>query len=771
MPVMSFGHFIRDCRFIFFIKKFHGVFLNRKICKTLLLATASLAILECRVAFAQGFGDILGRVRDTQTGETLPGANIQILGTTLGQSADSNGVFAIKRLPSGVYSLRASFIGYEIGRATAVVKTDSIVFVFFALKPGAIEMSQVVVTASRRPEEIQTAAVSVSVLTNDEALRRNTLRLDAALESIPGVNLIGENVNVRNSTGYTRGLGSRVLVLMDGVPVLTSDFGTMNWDMLPVTDFERVEVIKGPASALYGSFALGGVINIITRPPQPGGRFALRTSAGIYDEPFERDWRWTDRTLNFNRTDVSYSRQVGKLGFRFSVGRHESTGDRENRHFQRWNGTSKLIWTFNDKSELVLFGAYARDRRGEFVESKRGLPFIVPREFLPYRISLDASTFYLQFRHAANAWLEFKWRLSYVRQLTGNNFRVAGDFQPAQGPGVDWQMHAQLDSSLSFTLGLEYHYDFSEQRDIGRHFAYTVSPYFQQIWQPNEKLRVTAGLRYDHYYLLPGPKEQTHFRRRPVINTLPNGKKEQYLSPQLGMSYQLFAETVIHTALGWGIRIPALGERFLQFDQPLRFAPNPVLATERSFSCELGLRQRIGSSTSLEVTGFYNLYSDLIEPTIKDDFSGVLVNIPRARIAGVEASGRFSFWRDRFSLEATATFTEPVITRASGTPFEAGDLLSYRPRLIAFISPALNFGPLTLSADYGFASRLEREQVQVYKDDQRAPKKQLNARLIYRWHAITAQCAVRNLLQYQYAQAERNMNEVRNFAVGVQFEY
>jgi len=750
-----------------------GVPLSDTLAKPFLFMIAGTIFFASFAAVAQDFGAIHGKVRDAQTGEALPGANIQVLGTTLGQSADNSGVFLIKRVPPGVYSLRASFIGYETGRVSIQVKTDSIAFVDFALKPVAIEMSQVVVTASRRPEEAQTAAVSVSVLTNDEALRRNTLRLDAALESIPGVNLIGENVNVRNSTGYTRGLGSRVLVLMDGVPVLTSDFGTMNWDMLPVTDFERIEVIKGPASALYGSFALGGVINIITRPPQPGGRFAMRTSAGIYDEPFERDWRWTERTLNFNRTDVSYSRQVGKLGFRFSVGRHESTGDRQNRHFQRWNGTGKLIWTFNDKSELILFGAYSRDRRGEFVESKRGLPFIVPTEYLIYRISLDASTFYLQFRHAANEWLEFKWRVSYVRQLTGNNFRVAGDFQPAQGPGADWQMHAQLDSSLSFTLGLEYHYDFAEQRQIGRHFAYTVSPYFQQIWEPSDKLRITVGLRYDHYYLLPGPKEQTQFVKlsKPVINTLPDGKEEQYLSPQLGMSYQLFAETVIHAALGWGIRIPALGERFLQFDQPLRFAPNPVLATERSFSCEFGLRQRIGSSASLEMTGFYNLYRDLIEPIILGDFSGMLVNIPRARIAGVEASGRFSFWRDLFSLEATATYTEPVITRAAGTPFKDGDLLSYRPRLIAFISPALNFGPLTISADYGFASRLEREQVQVYKDDQRAPKKQLDARLIYRWQSITAQCAVRNLLQYQYAQAERNMNEVRSFAVGVQFEY
>ena len=728
------------------------------------------------------YGEIRGRVMDAESGEALPGANLHVHGTLLGASTDRYGVFVIKRLPPGSYSLRASFIGYKSGHATVLVKADSAAFVYFALAPSAIEMSQVVVTASRQPEEIQTAVVSVSALTNDDALRRNTLRLDAALESIPGVNLMGENVNVRNSTGYTRGLGSRVLVLLDGVPALTSDLGNMNWDILPVTDFESVEVVKGPASALYGSFALGGVINIITKQPLPQGRFTVRTSAGIYDKPYEPAWRWTERTLNFNRTDVSYSRQVGKVGFRFSVGRHESTGDRQNRHFLRGNATGKLTLAVSDRTELSLFAAYARDRRGEFVWSSAHNPYLVPDsvEFLPYRTSLDAYTLYGQYRRRLSEWLELKFRASYVRQLTGNHFKVEGDFQPAQGPGADLQVHARLDSSMSFTIGVEYHYDFAEQRHFGRHFANTISPYFQQIWQPAGSLRITAGLRYDHYYLLPGPEFQLQFvRSDSVFNPLPEGKQEQYLSPQVGLSYQFSPTTVFHAALGRGIRIPALGERFLQFTTPIPFLPNPQIATERSLSIEAGIRHQLGHSASVEATVFSNLYRDLIEPVFVVEttrFYATLVNIPRARIRGVEASGRFRFWRDRLGLEMSATWTEPVITQldeASDVPvnFKEGDLLSYRPRLIAYVSPSLHLGPFSLEADYSFASKLKREQVQLFKDDQRVPKKQLDVRLLYRWQGLMAQFAVRNILHYNYTQVERNMNEVRNFAVGVQFEY
>jgi len=733
------------------------------------------------ILFAQDHGEIRGRVCEATNGEALPGANVQVQGTVLGGVTDVEGNFAIKRVTPGVYTLRVSFIGYQTASASVRVKADSIARVNFSLQPATLEIANVVVTASRQPEEIQTAVVSVSALTTTEALRRDPQRIDAALESIPGVNLVGENVNVRNSTGYTRGLGNRVLVLLDGVPVLTSDLGNMNWDILPVTDFERVEVIKGPSSALYGSFALGGVINVITKAPQPQGRFSIRTSIGVYDKPYESVWRWTDRTLNFNRVDLSYSRQFGKLGLRASFGRHESTGDRQNRHFQRWNGTLKLTQTFGGGSELSLFGAYARDRRGEFVEARRDNPYLVPSEFLPFRLFLDAYTFYAQYRRRLNDWLEMKWRASYVRQLTGNHYKVAGDFQPAQGPGADWQIHAQLDSSMSFAVGVEYHYDFAEQRAFGRHFASTISPYFQQIWQPRVDLRLTAGLRYDHYYLLPGPKEQTQFDKliAPIKNPLPDGKEEQYVSPQLGMSYELSAGTVMHSALGWGIRIPALGERFLQFDIPLRFEPNATIATERSFSFELGVRQRLSEAANLEITAFSNHYRDLIEPVFVADatsFYATLVSIPRARVQGIEASGKFQLWKNRLGLDATATWTDPVITKVdqvSEVPirFQEGDLLSYRPRLIAYLSPSLNLGAISLQADYSYAAKLLREQVQLYKDDQRVPKHQLDMRLLYQWQGLTAQVAVRNLLRYSYTQVERNINEARNFAVGMRWDY
>jgi outer membrane receptor protein involved in Fe transport len=750
-----------------------------------MLLNASVVLCFTARAQTHFHGNLTGKVTDAQTGEVLPGANVQIVGTVLGNATDAEGIFVIKKLQPGVYTMRVSYIGYDLAHASAAVFADSTSRVNFALQPALLEGAQVVVTATRQVEETKTAVVSVSTLTNESAMRRQPLRVDAALESIPGVNMVGENVNVRNSTGYTRGLGSRVLILIDGVPALPSDFGNMNWDILPVTDFEHIEVIKGPSSAIYGSYALGGVINIITKPPRPEGRLAVRVSGGIYDEPYQQEWQWTDRTLNFNRQDLSYSRQIGKMGLRLSLGRHESTGDRENRHFQRWNGTAKLDFRFSEAWDLTLFGAYARDRRGEFVWGENGRPFVVPLAFKDYRLALDAYTGYARARYRVKDWLELSLRASLVRQLTSNQFRIEGDFEPAQGPGADFHVYARLDSNFSFTTGLDYRYDFAEQRQIGQHFAYTLSPYFQTIWQAHRRWRVTLGVRYDHYYLLPGPEVFTKKVYNPikereelitVVNPLPQGLEEQQLSPQVGVSFQIAESSVLHSAVGHGIRIPALGERFLQFDQPIPFRPNPGIVTEESWSYELGWRQRFSAHADLEVVGFYSLFDDLIEPVFVasgTSFYATLVNIAQARIPGVEVSTRLRFWRNRLGLDASATWTDATITKAGESTvvpvtFQDGDPLTYRPDFIAYVTPSLHLGAFSLEADYSYASTVA---VQLFINDQRVPKKQLDARLLYNWSNLTLQFAVRNVLQYYYAQVERNLNEVRSFSMGLMWEY
>src|SRR2546430_6251211 len=113
--------------------------------------------------------------------------------------------------------------------------------------------------------------------------------------------------NIRGSTGYVQGLGTRVLLLVDGVPANQGDRGGINWDLVPLEDVARVEVVKGAGSALYGSAALGGVVNVITREIPTGFHARVRALGGAYGNPPFDIWKFRDYTGAQEGLDVTTS--------------------------------------------------------------------------------------------------------------------------------------------------------------------------------------------------------------------------------------------------------------------------------------------------------------------------------------------------------------------------------------------------------------------------------------------------------------------------------
>ncbi|MFQ5633040.1 MAG: carboxypeptidase-like regulatory domain-containing protein, partial [bacterium] len=304
-------------------KRFHHLsrFISLKFLRATIIFTILLAHCHLISASENTFGGIIGQVTDAETGLPLAGANISVMNTLIGASTDVNGQFRISKVPIGEYELKVSYIGYSAEHLKIDVEADVLATADFALEPSAILFDQVVVTGSRHSEELHEAVNSVTVMSNLEIRQRNRFRIDEALESMPSVQRIGENISIRGGTGYSLlGVGgSRVLMLIDDVPVLTSDLGRANWDLLPVTEVERVEVLKGAGSVLYGSGGTSGVVNVITLRPTDAPLLKFRHSAGVYSEPAVSNWKWTDETLYFYRSDISYSNTYGPVGLRLSV--------------------------------------------------------------------------------------------------------------------------------------------------------------------------------------------------------------------------------------------------------------------------------------------------------------------------------------------------------------------------------------------------------------------------------------------------------------------
>lgn len=234
-----------------------------------LLLALSLALALPLSARAQGPAAVRGTVTDP-TGAPLPAATVLLEGTGLGASTDAEGAFALPAVPPGAYVLRASMVGYAAETREIDLTAGQTLEVHVALAPVDYSLGRdVVVTATRTEQAVATAPASISVVSGHDLQQRPVGDLSDALRDLPGLSL-GAGSQGRRQI-QIRGMdGSYTLVLIDGKRVNSSEavFRHNDFDigLLPVEAVERIEVVRGGMSALYGSEALGGVVNIITKP-------------------------------------------------------------------------------------------------------------------------------------------------------------------------------------------------------------------------------------------------------------------------------------------------------------------------------------------------------------------------------------------------------------------------------------------------------------------------------------------------------------------------
>jgi iron complex outermembrane receptor protein len=731
-------------------------------------AAALLLIAATRLAAQRATtGIVYGTARDSG-GAPVAGAQIRVLPAGATAFTDSAGAYRLDGVPAGSVTVHAARIGfYPRARVVQVAAGDS-ARVDFLLQANPLFIPSIIVTAAKRSQLVDQAVTSVALVGEQQIARRAVNTIDEALDKAPGVQMISGQVNLRGSSGFVQGLGSRVLLLVDGVPANQGDRGGINWDLVPVDQVARVEVVKGAGSALYGSSAFGGVVNVITREPPLGFHARLRTTGGVFADPPHDVWAFRDYRGIQDGLDVAGSYGRGSVRAGLSAGARHSDGYRQQDRADHWQVSSRGEWRPQPSTLVHVSGSWASDQyqvpepwcvsggcvdRGQEIQ-----PFLVSTGNAGNRTRSDKGNFAAVVSRTASERTSWQVRASWLRTRFTDSYPgrfPAADFSIANRAGVEGRLVSHPDSLQTVTVGLEVTHSndrsniFSGDSILGITRTHTEAAYatYAEAERIVGRLRVTIGARTDFL-------------------TVDGGGIKAFLSPRAGAVWPT-ATGSWRASVGRAYRTPSLAERFVTtYALGFRVIPNPALRSEEGWSAEVGRTWTPSSWIRTDAALFFTRAQNLIEPVFVNNATTLAVqfqNVQRARLLGLD-------------LSVTATPLTPHFTTGLAYQLlDARDLsldsaLLFRPRHLLTLSGDYDWRAFGVGADFRFSSRFARHDP-LFPNDRLLAGKVLDLRASWSDGPWSVHAKLANVLNYVYNLAPRTLEPVRTATVALTFSY
>ncbi|MFW6328323.1 MAG: TonB-dependent receptor plug domain-containing protein, partial [Bacteroidota bacterium] len=293
---------------------------------------------------ARGKGTVTGVILDAETREPLVAVNVSA-DRHSGTISDNAGRFSLF-LTSGSHILEFYYVGYEVSKKEIIVKENDTIHLTILMQVSSRMLDEVVVTEGKYEQKLSEVTVSMEVLKPQQISNQNITSLDMLLERTPGISILDGQPSIRGGSGYSYGVGSRVLMLVDDLPMLTGDAADIKWNYLPVENMNQVEVVKGASSVLYGSSALNGVINLRTRFPGNVPETEITVFRGSYMEPERSELVWWDKVPVYTGASFSHLRKIGNLDFSVAGNYFNDEGYRELEFEKRIRGNLGLRYHF-----------------------------------------------------------------------------------------------------------------------------------------------------------------------------------------------------------------------------------------------------------------------------------------------------------------------------------------------------------------------------------------------------------------------------------------
>jgi outer membrane receptor protein involved in Fe transport len=621
-----------------------------------------LAIGFSHVIFSQSTR-ISGKITD-QKGEPVIGATVLFKkDVTVGATSDEKGMYSLE-VPIGNAKLICRASGYQNDTTEIQLIEGKDVVVSIQLLPLVVELKGVEVKVGKFDKPIEDQTVTLHVIKPALIENKNTRSIETALDQTPGLNILDGEPQIRGGSGFTFGVGSKVAVIVDDMPMLSGDAGRPEWGFIPVENIHQVEVIKGAASVLSGSSALSGSVHIRTAFPKAEPLTKINVYSGAYSQPSTGNATWWEDYPGIHGVNFLHSRIAGNLdvviGGNFNYD-HGYIGppitdsivatvfpDTITNFTEKDLVSMRGRLNFNLRYRSKSIKGLSYGLNGNFMKSQTNMPLAWLNDstglfraypgaiFLQDQFIFNVDPF-VQFYTQANGKHSLRGRILYV-----DNDMSANQSNQAETYYADYMFQKTFPQlkNLDFIGGMTSTFTNSTANIyVGsgspNNQMLNISAYTQLENKINNTLNLSVGGRLEYFQL-----NDSITALKPIFRA--------------GSSIKVYKETYVRASYGQGYRFPTITERFIKTGVGnFGVFPNPNLKPESSWNAEVGIKQglKFGKLYGyLDVAGFWQEYQNTIEymfgiwneltdiQQLGNSAGFMFMNTGDSRVLGIDAS-------------------------------------------------------------------------------------------------------------------------------------
>lgn len=629
---------------------------------------------------------VQGIITDNQTKEPLAFVNIGVKGMPAGTFSDVHGFYQIELTGKECIFL-VSYVGYENLEKYVLLDGQKKILLDLKMVPIAKELSTLVISSSKYEQKLENSIATIEVLKSQAIQISNPSSVDKAIDKIPGITIVDNEPQIRGGSGFSSGLGSRVMIMVDDIPVLRGDAGRPDWAFLPVDNVEQIEVVKGASSVVYGSSAITGAVNIRTAYPKDKPESKVSVFTGMYSKPEQRSQSpWSGMNPMIFGASLSHLQKFDNFDLGFGMNIYNDDGyvkgspkPLSDTGFNVGQFEKRIKFYFNTRVRNKKIKGLTYGLNGNLMYSDNSEAFFWYDSVNRYRSypgslsHFQGVTFYVDpfikyFTKTGNSH-SLKNRIYYGNTMANNNqsnryLTVYNEYQFTHKfvKLDDLMLAAGVVNTFSHSFGKVFSGKLAADstttaNENGTYNSDNLAVYAQFEKKFFDRLTILVGGRWEYYQI------SRLFENKPIYRS--------------GLNYELTKATFLRASIGQGYRAPSIGERYITTNSGgFGFYPNPNLKSETCISYEVGIKQlfKFGKFVGMaDVSAYLENYDNYVEfnfggwgrnISVTKDLGFKFLNIGLARIYGVDMTfnGEGKILRDlELSLLAGYTLSVPKI--------------------------------------------------------------------------------------------------------------